>query len=258
MSKLNSLITALVLAFAPTAIVGCASTGDDMTDVDDADSTAAGKFDVWQASDGQFHFHLKSGNGSILLTSEAYTSRTGAINGVLSTLNNGVDTAQYAAIQASNGGYLLHLKAANGETISFSQVYSTKSNATRAINSCVHAVTTYLDKLEANTSGARVSVEQGTTGAFRFSVFASNGQQVLSSESYTTAAAAWNGAFAVQDAAGDKANFAVKTASDGRYYFTLSALNGQVVGVSQMYTTSTAALKGETSVAATVKGIDIL
>ena len=103
MTKLNSLITVLVLSFSTTAIVGCASTGDEITDDADGDSTLAGKVDLWQASDAQWHFHLKSGNGSILLTSEAYTSRTGAINGLLSTLDNGVDTAQFAVVPATHG-----------------------------------------------------------------------------------------------------------------------------------------------------------
>jgi hypothetical protein len=256
MRNINSLIAALVLSTSALA-VGCATQADD--DVSDADSnaTTAGKFDLWQANDG-WHFHLAAGNGAILLTSEAYSSRTSAINGVLSVETNGVDTAQYSLKQASNGGYLLHLNAANNEIISFSQVYTTKSNATRAITSCVKAVTTYLDKLEANTTGARVSVEEGATSQFRFNLFASNGQVVLSSESYTTASAAWNGAFAVQDAAALDASFAILTAADGRFYFTLTAQNGQIVGISQMYTTKAAASSGIASVKSTLAKLDII
>jgi uncharacterized protein len=255
MRNLNSLITALVLSTA--TLVGCASTGDAITDADDGDSTAAGKFDLWQASDAQWHFHLKSGNGRILLTSEAYSSRTGAINGVLSVLDNGVDPAQYVVHQGASG-YVLDLKAANNQVISFSQSYSTKSSATRAVTSCVKAVTSYLDRLEANTTGARVDVEQGATGQFRFNVVAENGQVVLSSETYTTAAAAWNGAYAVQDAAGDSANFQIKIASDGRAYFTLTALNGQVVGTSQMYASGQAANKGITAVKSVMRSMQLL
>ncbi|HET9993512.1 MAG TPA: YegP family protein, partial [Kofleriaceae bacterium] len=151
-----------------------------------------------------------------------------------------------------------HLVAGNNEIISFSQVYTTKSNATRAVTSCVKAVTTYLDKLEANTTGARVSIEQGSTNQFRFNVFASNGQVVLSSESYTTAAAAWNGAFAVQDAATLDASFAIKTSADNRFYFTLTAQNGQIVGISQMYTTQASAQAGIASVKATLAKLDII
>ncbi|CAN5615192.1 hypothetical protein BH11MYX1_BH11MYX1_29980 [soil metagenome] len=256
MRKLNSLITVLVLAFATTASIGCATTGED--DISDADSnsTAAGKFDLWQSTDG-WHFHLKAGNGAILMASESYTSRTAALNGILAVENNGVDNAQYKVVQGASG-YLLHLVAGNNEIISYSQNYSSKSNATRAINSCVKAVTTYLDKVEANTSGARVQIDQGTSGQFRFNVFAQNGQVVLSSESYTTAAAAWNGAFAVQDAATLEASFAVLTATDGRFYFTLTAQNGQIVGISQMYTTAESARSGIASVTSTLGKLSLI
>jgi uncharacterized protein YegP (UPF0339 family) len=253
--RINSLIAALVLSTA--SLVGCATSDTDDTSDADSNSTAAGKFDMWQSNDG-WHFHLTAGNGATLLTSEAYTSRTGAINGILSVENNGVENAQYQVVQGASGGYLIHLVAGNNEIISFSQVYSSKSNATRAVTSCVKAVTTYLDKAEANTTGARAQVEAGATNQFRFNIFASNGQIILSSESYTTEAAAWNGAFAVQDAAATAASFKLLTAADGRFYFTLTAENGQVVGISQMYTTQLAAQAGIKSVTSTLAKLDIL
>jgi hypothetical protein len=258
MRNLNSLITILALSFTSIAAVGCASIGsDEDTSEVDGDSTLAGKFDIWQATDGQWHFHLKSGNGSILLTSEAYTTRTGAINGVLSDLDNGVDTAQYQVVPAAHG-YLLHLVAGNNAIISFSEVYSTKSSATRAVKSCVKATTTYLDKREANTTGARVEVAASETGNFHFNVFAKNGQIVLSSESYTSDAAAFNGAFAVQQDGQNAANYTIKQNVAGGFYFTLSALNGQVIGVSQQYTTRAAAQSAITSLTAFLPTLSVL
>jgi uncharacterized protein YegP (UPF0339 family) len=138
------------------------------------------------------------------------------------------------------------------------ETYSTKSSATRAIGSCVRAVTTYLDQIEANTTGARVAVDAGATGTFHFNLFAANGQVVLSSQAYSSEAAAWNGAFAVQDAAQVATNFAIKTSTDNRFYFTLTADNGQTVGVSQMYTTKESAQAGVTSVQSTLEGLDLI
>lgn len=257
MRNLSSLITVLVLAFATTVAVGCATTGEDVVADTDSSSTAAGKFDLWQSADG-WHFHLKAGNGTILLASESYSSRTAALNGVLAVETNGVDNAQYKIVQGASGGYLLHLVAGNNEIISFSQLYSSKPNATRAITSCVKGVTTYLDKVEANTTGARIQIDQGTSGQFRFNLFAQNGQVVLSSQSYATAAAAWNGAFAVQDAALLETSFAVLVATDGRFYFTLSAQNGQNVGVSQMYSTVESARSGIASVTSTLAKLALI
>jgi len=260
MRNINSLITVLALSFATLGSVGCATSGDDINDeYSDAESNASapGSVDLWKSEGGQFFFHLVSGNGRTLLTSEGYTSRTGALNGLLSVLDNGVDPAQYAKVQTASGRWSLRLKAANHETIAFTQAYSTKSSATRAITSCVNAVNSYLDKLESNTSGARVEVLASQAG-FRFNLHAGNGETVLSSENYTTQAGAWNGAFAIKDAAALAGSFAVKTATDGRFYFTLTAENGQVVGVSQLYTSSQSAESGVASVKSLLATMDMI
>lgn len=259
MRNISSLITVLALSFATLSVTACATSGDEAGDYADAESNASapGKVDLWKSSDGQFRFHVVSGNGRILLSSEAYTTRTGALNGVLSVLDNGVDPAMYQLNQTASGKWNLRLVAANHEIIAFTQAYSTKSSAKRAITSCVNAVTTYLDKVESNTSGARVEVLESEAG-FRFNLHAKNGEIVLSSESYTTKAAAWNGAFAIQDAAALEGSFEIKTATDNRFYFTLTAQNGQIVGVSQLYTTRESAQAGIASVQSLLAGMDLI
>ena len=253
MRTFAKLFTVAVLAFSSA----CATvdTGTD-TSADEGDTATAGKFDLWQATDGQWHFHVKSGNGAILLTSEAYASRTGAINGMLSTMDNGVDATQYVAAPATHG-YTVHLRAGNSETIGFSEVYSTKSNATRAIGSCVKATTSYLDKRMAITTGARVEVDASDKGGFHFNMFAKNGQIVVSSEHYTTAAAAYNGAVAVQTDGQHAAAYAVLPNTSGGFYFTVAAQNGEVVGSSQQYTTKESAQAGATAAAALMPAISV-
>ena len=258
MRNINSLITALVLSLSTITAVGCATVGADEDGEIDGEAGSAGKLAFWQATDGQWHFHLKSGNGAVLLTSEAYTSRTGAINGALSVLENGVDPAMYQVNKTATG-YNLHLKAANGEGIAFSQVYSTKSSATRAVTSSTKAVTSYLDKQAANTAGARVEVLfNEATNKFRFNVHAKSGAIVLSSEQYTTEAAAFNGAFAVQAEGQAAANYTLKTNTAGGFYFNLSALNGQVIGTSQQYTTKAAAQDAMKSLQTFLPGVTVL
>jgi uncharacterized protein YegP (UPF0339 family) len=257
MRNVTSLITALVLSVSSIAAVGCASTGADDEGLVDGEAAGAGKLTLWQASDSQWHFNLKSGNGAILLTSEAYQSRTGAINGALSVLDNGVDPAQYAVNQTATG-WNLHLRAGNYETIGFSQVYSTKSNATRAITSSVRAVTTYLDKQEANSTGAHVEVIQGESGKWRFNFHARNGEIVLSSEQYADASGAYNGAFAVQGEATNAAAYTVAQNATRGFYFTVTAQNGEIVGVSEQYTTKEAAEAGVASLKSLLPSITIL
>jgi hypothetical protein len=147
MRNINSLITVLCLALAPLTI-GCAAGGDELADeYADAESSASlpGKIDLYQSSDSQWRFRVVAGNGRTLLSSEAYVSKAGAENGIASVLENGVDPAQYQLNQTASGKYNLRLRAANHEIIAFTQQYSTKSSATRAIGSCVRAIETYLD-----------------------------------------------------------------------------------------------------------------
>ena len=257
MRTLNSLITVLVLSFSSIAAVGCATSESDELAESEDEAAGTGKFTLWQSTDGQWRFNLKSGNGATLLTSEAYSSRTAAINGMLSVQSNGVDPAMYE-VRQTRTGHILHLLAANRESIGFSQVYKTKSSATRAVTSSVRAVTSYLDKRAANTTGARVEVLESESGNFRFNFFARNGQIVVSSESYTSEAAAYNGAFAVQAEGATDAAYVVKENASGGFYFTVTALNGQVVGMSQQYTTRQSAQDAATAVKALLPTITIL
>lgn len=149
MRNINSLITVLLLSFATITTVGCAAGGDEMSDVEEAEAessaTSPGKIDLYKSSDDKWRFRVVAGNGRILLSSQAYVSKQGAEKGIASVLDNGIDPAQYVLNLAANGKYNLRLRALNHEVIAFTQTYSTKSNATRAIGSCVRALETYLD-----------------------------------------------------------------------------------------------------------------
>jgi len=147
MRSLNNIITVLFLSFATLSAVGCAAGGDETGEFDDADSsaTAPGSVEIYQSGDGQFRFRVKAGNHQVVLSSEAYVSKQGAENGLASVLENGVDPAMYELNKTAAGKWNLRLKAVNHEIIAFTQSYSTKSNATRAIGSCVRAIETYLD-----------------------------------------------------------------------------------------------------------------
>ncbi len=48
----------------------------------------AGKFVLKKSSSGKYHFVLKAGNGEIIATSESYTSKAAAKNGIESVQKN--------------------------------------------------------------------------------------------------------------------------------------------------------------------------
>lgn len=78
-------------------------------------------------------------------------------------------------------------------------------------------------------------VSRRSNGEYQFSLCASNGQNILASEGYSSRDACLNGIESVRKNAIDPARFEARTASDGRPYFVLKAGNHQVIGQSQMY-----------------------
>lgn len=51
----------------------------------------AGKFEVYQDKTGQFRFRLKAGNGQVIATGEAYTTKKACLNGIESIRKNAPD-----------------------------------------------------------------------------------------------------------------------------------------------------------------------
>jgi len=81
----------------------------------------------------------------------------------------------------------------------------------------------------------RFEIKTGKSGKFSFNLKASNGQVILSSESYDSRKGAEGGVASVKKNAGNDARFERKVAKDGSAYFVLKGSNGEVVGKSEMY-----------------------
>lgn len=75
----------------------------------------------------------------------------------------------------------------------------------------------------------------GKDGQHYFNLLATNGQVILSSEGYTSASGMNNGIESVKKNAPADGHYDRETAKNGKFYFTLKATNGQVIGKSQMY-----------------------
>ncbi|KIA83298.1 hypothetical protein OA84_07115 [Kaistella solincola] len=85
-------------------------------------------------------------------------------------------------------------------------------------------------------------------GAYHFNLKAGNGHVILSSESYKSKTACKNGIESVKKNAADNSRFEKITASNGKFYFTLKASNGQVLGTSERYETPSGLENGIESV----------
>jgi len=72
-------------------------------------------------------------------------------------------------------------------------------------------------------------------GEFRFRLKAGNGEIILASEGYKQRASAENGIASVQKNAPNDDRFERKETKSGKHMFNLKATNGQVIGTSESY-----------------------
>lgn len=94
----------------------------------------------------------------------------------------------------------------------------------------------------------KFEIKAGKNGKFRFNLKASNGQIILSSESYDSRKGAESGIASVKKNAGNDGRFERKTAKDGSFFFVLKAANGEPIGKSEMYKTKRSMENGIASV----------
>jgi hypothetical protein len=95
----------------------------------------AGKFEVTTIKNGQFMFHLKASNGQVILTSEQYKAKKGALNGIESVKKNASDENRFERKESKKGQPYFVLKAANSQVIGMSEMYSSAAAMEKGIAS---------------------------------------------------------------------------------------------------------------------------
>ncbi|ENZ4138247.1 YegP family protein [Enterobacter ludwigii] len=95
----------------------------------------SGWFELNKSSDGQFRFVLKAGNGETILTSELYTTKNSAENGIASVRTNSPSDERYEKKVATNGKFHFNLKAGNHQVIGSSQMYASAQSRDKGIAS---------------------------------------------------------------------------------------------------------------------------
>ena len=95
----------------------------------------AARFEIQKAKDGQFYFHLKAGNGEIILSSEMYQAKAGALNGIESVKKNAPSAERYAKLVSQNNKPYFTLKAANQQVIGNSEMYESEAARDHGIES---------------------------------------------------------------------------------------------------------------------------
>ncbi len=94
-------------------------------------------------------------------------------------------------------------------------------------------------------------------GEFRFRLKAGNGQIILASEGYKQRASADNGIESVRKNAPEDGRYERSKTKNGKYRFNLKATNGQVIGTSETYESSSSRENGIESVKTNAPGATI-
>ena len=95
----------------------------------------AGKFEIFKDKAGEFRFRLKAGNGQIILASESYAKKQGAMTGIESVKKNASDDSRYERKETKSGAQMFNLKAGNGQVIGTSESYNSGSARNNGIES---------------------------------------------------------------------------------------------------------------------------
>ena len=91
-------------------------------------------FELKQSGD-QYHFVLKAANGQVILSSQMYASKSGAMNGIESVKKNCGDDNLFERKTAKNGKFHFNLKSTNGQIVGSSQMYAAESGMNNGIDS---------------------------------------------------------------------------------------------------------------------------
>ena len=96
-----------------------------------------GTFEIKKAKDGQTYFNLKATNGQIILASEMYKAKDGALNGIESVRKNAPMAERYAKLTSKDGSFYFTLKAANSQVIGNSEMYASEKSRDEGIDSVI-------------------------------------------------------------------------------------------------------------------------
>jgi len=95
----------------------------------------AGIFELKKTAAGKFHFVLKAANGEVILSSQSYRARPSAEEGIASVRTNAPDDARFERKTSKKGEPYFVLKAANGEIIGQSEMYTAEASRENGIAS---------------------------------------------------------------------------------------------------------------------------
>jgi len=93
------------------------------------------EFQVKPGKNNQLFFNLTAKNGQVILSSQGYSSKVNCENGIASVKKNAQEDTRFERKESKDGQHFFVLKASNGEIISKSEMYTSKTSMENGIRS---------------------------------------------------------------------------------------------------------------------------
>lgn len=222
-----------------------------------ADKKALGKWIIKEKGEGEFVAYLYANNKEIMLTSETYSSPDGAKKGIATIRKNAAIDENFTYYRDKNKNYFFKLKTSKNRLLCAGETYANKSACLKSIESVKNFVDSPLaEKIEKDVTiinytpgqdeaytprknSGKWVISELDDETFIAQLFASNGELLLSSESYASYSSAKD---AVENITqnGLNGNFIIDSDKKGRYFFKIRNAQKLTLCVGETYSQLTA------------------
>lgn len=210
-----------------------------------------GKWLIKEKGEGEFVAYLHANNKEVMLTSETYSSAEGAKKGIATIQKNAADENNFTYYCDKNKNYFFKLKTPQNRFLCAGATYPNKSACLKSIES----VRKFIDSPVSDTVEKDVTIinyvpPKGSSAsdkkysgkwiiekiddAFMAKLYASNGELLLSTESYASYASAKEAVDNITEN-GLKGNIIIDSDKKGRYFFKIRNAQKLTLCVSETY-----------------------
>jgi uncharacterized protein YegP (UPF0339 family) len=164
--------------------------------IDLTENGVDGAFELFVDVKGEYRFRLRSPNGQIVLASEGYKQKAGALNGIASVRENAPTYARFVLKDPSaDDQYWFVLRAANNEIIGVSEMYKAAGGRAYGIYAVQRLaggakLLDFTVVAAATPATPKLELFQQGYGTFAFQLRDSAGRVIFTSFAYKDAAAA--------------------------------------------------------------------
>ena len=210
-----------------------------------------GKWLIKEKGEGEFVAYLHANNKEVMLTSETYSSAEGAKKGIATIQKNAADENNFTYYCDKNKNYFFKLKTPQNRFLCAGATYPNKSACLKSIESVRKfidspvsdtvekdlTIINYVPPKDSSASDKKYSgkwIIEKIDDAFMAKLYASNGELLLSTESYASYASAKEAVDNITEN-GLKGNIIIDSDKKGRYFFKIRNAQKLTLCVSETY-----------------------